>query len=148
MYTKCWTIILLIITISISFPEKSSNLAMAEAPPSSSGVYIVYTEQPTEGSDHEAFHLRTLSSVLGRYPSFSFFFLSNFLLYLLNFVILSGFSIIVSGCFSFIKVCIFGDWFIFCAFYLLEICKFWVLDFRVWIFELRESERIICFFNY
>ncbi|KMT20091.1 hypothetical protein BVRB_1g001100 [Beta vulgaris subsp. vulgaris] len=38
---------------------------MAEAPPSSSGVYIVYTEQPTEGSDHEAFHLRTLSSVLG-----------------------------------------------------------------------------------
>ncbi|KNA20042.1 hypothetical protein SOVF_056020 isoform A [Spinacia oleracea] len=41
---------------------------MAEAAPASSApadVYIVYTEQPAEGSDHESFHLSTLSSVVG-----------------------------------------------------------------------------------
>ncbi|KAL2927528.1 Subtilisin-like protease SBT3.16 [Bienertia sinuspersici] len=41
---------------------------MAEAAPASSStpnVYIVYTEQPTDGLDYESFHLRTLSSVLG-----------------------------------------------------------------------------------
>ncbi|CAO2835296.1 unnamed protein product [Amaranthus hypochondriacus] len=45
--------------------SKSSILTMAENQPSSSALYIVHTEQPTEGVDHEAFHLQTLSSALG-----------------------------------------------------------------------------------
>ncbi|XP_057532496.1 subtilisin-like protease SBT5.6 isoform X1 [Amaranthus tricolor] len=45
--------------------SKFSILTMAENQPSSSALYIVHTEQPTEGVDHEAFHLQTLSSVLG-----------------------------------------------------------------------------------
>ncbi|KAL2893592.1 Peroxisomal biogenesis factor 2 [Bienertia sinuspersici] len=56
--------------ITLSNPI-SITKSMAEAAPGSSStpdVYIVYTEQPTDGIDHESFHLRTLSSVLGRIP--------------------------------------------------------------------------------
>lgn len=43
--------------------------AMADSQSTSDAkVYIVYTERPEEGVEHEDFHLKTLASVVGRYP--------------------------------------------------------------------------------
>ncbi|XP_021767247.1 subtilisin-like protease SBT5.6 [Chenopodium quinoa] len=63
----CTIILLFVITITNSNLQKKSSMAET-VPPSSSApadVYIVYTEQPSDGADHESSHLRTLSSVVG-----------------------------------------------------------------------------------
>ncbi|KAK9743303.1 hypothetical protein RND81_03G230700 [Saponaria officinalis] len=56
-----------ILPISKSIPVKSvkmdQNSQQSTTP--SSGVYIVYTEKPSDGVEPESFHLSTLSSVLG-----------------------------------------------------------------------------------
>ncbi|KAK9758184.1 hypothetical protein RND81_01G213400 [Saponaria officinalis] len=60
-------------TISTSISLNSINMAdnaeqsssSPSSTPPSSGVYIVYTAEPSGGAEPESFHLSTLSSVLG-----------------------------------------------------------------------------------
>ncbi|GMN51859.1 hypothetical protein TIFTF001_021015 [Ficus carica] len=45
--------------------SSESTPSSTVSPSSEAAVYIVYTEQPQSNEDPEAFHLRTLESVLG-----------------------------------------------------------------------------------
>ena len=66
--------LLLSITISqIAMAEESSpkpTTAASSSPPETA-VHIVYTEQPQNNEEPEAYHIRTLASVLGRFLSCS-----------------------------------------------------------------------------
>lgn len=49
------------------YQSETVKMAANEIPKTNPAVHIVYTEQPGEGEEPEAYHLRTLASVLGRY---------------------------------------------------------------------------------
>ncbi|XP_050382891.1 subtilisin-like protease SBT3.17 [Argentina anserina] len=59
--------LLLLLTFTIDMADSSSSSAPLDSATSASesAVHIVYTERPHENEEAEAYHIRTLASVLG-----------------------------------------------------------------------------------
>ncbi|PRQ50108.1 putative tripeptidyl-peptidase II [Rosa chinensis] len=56
------SLLILLLTFSIAMADSSSSSAPLN---SESAVHIVYTEKPQQNEEPEAYHIRTLASVLG-----------------------------------------------------------------------------------
>lgn len=94
-----WSVVLLAFIMSDK-PEQH-QVAGSSTPEVKPAVHIVYMERPPEGeaAEPEAYHLKTLASVLGRYSFFSLFDGPIF-----SFLICSWISV---SCFSFSDRCFF-----------------------------------------